>query len=158
MCTETSWLSRSDCYPLIELLIRLAFGWYLRTWISGGFQLPNWEEWLTMPKLFMQMIWFMLTTCFSSGSLGCGHMPMWPAPHKNLRCWVSNEIYWRITCPQTYLAVVSWLVLWDPSAISLKLVMSVLLGNVSLLRASQNLGGWCVVVHQRSWNQRVKMS
>lgn len=51
-----------------------------------------WQDCLTVPKLFMWTIWFMLNTCFPSGSLGFWCMLdrrclTWPAPSKNPEHW-----------------------------------------------------------------------
>lgn len=52
-----------------------------------------------MPKLFVQAIWFMLSTCFSSGSLEFGYMPgkgclhdLSPLGIKNSGHSISNEL------------------------------------------------------------------
>lgn len=54
---------RPDCYPLKGLLISIA--WCVETWFrEGSHHSHNWEDWLTIPKLAVQTIWFMLNTCF----------------------------------------------------------------------------------------------
>lgn len=54
---------RPDCYPLKGLLISIA--WCVETWFQeGSHHSHNWEDWLTIPKLAVQTIWFMLNTCF----------------------------------------------------------------------------------------------
>lgn len=57
-------------YLLKSLLTTLALNWHLGTWM-GSFP-PNWKEWLTVSPLFVQTIWFILYTCFPSGSLEDG--------------------------------------------------------------------------------------
>lgn len=50
-------------------------GWPLL--MSGNLALqpsPKWQEWLTVPRLFAQTLWFTVNTCFPSGILECWYM------------------------------------------------------------------------------------
>ena len=89
-CLFTPYWYHKSLFPLLNvqkktglavILVRLAHGWHLESWISWSFPLP-WLEWLMVPKLFVETIWFVLNTCFPLQSLefwygtgtGCLHV------------------------------------------------------------------------------------
>ena len=64
----TNWalLSVQNKTGLAAILVRLAHGWHLGSRISWGFP-PPWLEWLMVPKLFVQTIWFVQIPPFLLG-------------------------------------------------------------------------------------------
>ena len=88
------------------LLTRWALGWHLGNWISGGFPPLNWQEWLTVPKQFMQTRWLNGEHLLSFGESQIQvctkqRLPTWSPPNKNTRHQVLDELPGRL--PFTYM-------------------------------------------------------
>lgn len=128
--------------PSLGLLARLALGWHLGTGISGGFPLflKWWGSFLCLSCLCTNNV-VSVEPQFPSWSLGFWQVlgRGWPAPSRNPRHWISDELPWQTAfhrcCHSSFLGYLamfcvtplgedsgSWCLAFTPRAFSLCLL------------------------------------